>query len=163
MNLEILNVDVQYNLALTQRLNMHGTKHHMQVYIFKGFGPRCAGLRQKVLVNMFVRGRACPVQPVLIDPARCLEPKPSEVGIDVFNTNAKYNVCGQRALADDRVVDMCSSAAEIVEVWERVQDVETSALEQLEVVSLEIMRQRRQLPFPSVVMVLVLVVQAGEV
>lgn len=58
---------------------------------------------------------------------------------------------------------MCSRAAEVVKVWERVQDVETGALEQLEVVSLEVVRQRRQLPLPSVVMVLVMVVQAGEV
>lgn len=163
MDLKILNVDVKYNLALAQRLNLHGTKHHMQVYIFKGLGPRCAGLRQKVLMNMVVRRGACPVQAVLINPARCLEPKPSEVGINVLDTNAEYNVRGERALADDRVVDMCSRAAEVVKVWERVQDVETGALEQLEVVSLEVVRQRRQLPLPSVVMVLVMVVQAGEV
>lgn len=163
MDLKILNVDVKYNLALAQRLNLHGTKHHMQVYIFKGLGPRCASLRQKVLMNMVVRRGACPVQAVLINPTRCLKPKPSEVGVDVLDTNAEYNVRGERALADDRVVDMCSRAAEVVKVWERVQDVETGALEQLEVVSLEVVRQRRQLPLPSVVMVLVMVVQAGEV
>lgn len=99
---------------------------------------------------------------MLVNPPGCLEPEISEVGIDVLDADAEQNICGKRAFADNRVVDMCSRASEIVKVWEGVKDVETGTLEYLQVVPLEIVRQRRKLILAGVVMILRLVVQERE-
>lgn len=100
---------------------------------------------------------------MLVDPSGCLEPKAREIRVDVLNADAEQNICRERTLADDRIIDVSSSAAEIVEVRKRVQDVKPSALEKLKIVLLEVVRQRGELLLAGVVIVFVMMVKAREV
>ena len=104
-----------------------------------------------MVLEIFVGGRGRPVQAVLVDPASGIEPQATKVGVDILNADAEEHVRRQCALADHGVVDVRACDGQIIEVRKGVKDVESGALEQLQVVTAEVVRQGEKLALVVVV------------
>lgn len=83
VDVNILYVDVDNDFAFAQSLNMHGPEQHVEVDIFSRLSPH--GL---VLCEVAFMGTITfRVEAVLIDMRSCLQPKATEVGIDLADIN----------------------------------------------------------------------------
>jgi hypothetical protein len=86
----------------------------------------------------------------------CLKPKAPEVRVDLVDRDSMQPVGRKPTLRDDRIVDVSSRADLVVEVWERVKDVQSGAPEDAEVLFGDVVEERVKLAFARVERFLVL-------
>jgi hypothetical protein len=125
VEVEVLNVDVEYNLLGTESADLRRAKESMERYIVANatvFGQgKLAG--QRVVMALLE----------LIDARSALEPAAGHEGIDGIDVNAENVVSLDVDLAYDGVVDVMR-AVEAIEVREGVDTVETGLAEERQVV-----------------------------
>lgn len=66
---------------------------------------------------------------MLVNVRRSLQPEALKVGVDFINVDTEELARCKLGFADDRVVDMRGSAAEVVEIGKGVQYVQAGALD----------------------------------